>query len=192
MIKKYSLIQDKNKKLSTNFIVQEFACKDNSNTILVDTELVKILQNIRDHFNKPITITSGYRSPSYNKKIGGVSNSQHTKGTAADIIVKDTSPLEVAKYAEYLMPKSGGIGLYDSFTHIDTRAIRSRWQTKNNKETVVNGFFGYVPTSPLDNALEILINKGIISEPTKWKNKSWSKENMSCLIIKMAQYLNNL
>ena len=141
-VKTYSRKKDGNLNLSANFKVKEFACKDGSNHILIDTELVDVLQKIRDHFGKPITINSAYRNPAYNKKIGGVSNSQHTKGTAADIVVSGVLPSDVAKYVEYIMPKSGGIGLYSSFVHVDVRAKRSRW-TNFGKEKSIDGFWGY-------------------------------------------------
>ena len=44
-----------------------------------------IFQKIRDHFNEPIYISSGYRSPELNKIIGGSKRSQHSKGEAIDI-----------------------------------------------------------------------------------------------------------
>ena len=50
-----------------------------------------ILEPIRAHFQKPIMITSGYRSPAHNKEIGGVSNSQHVatdEYCAADIRIQ--------------------------------------------------------------------------------------------------------
>lgn len=141
-VKTYSRKTSGNTKLSNNFLVKEFACKDGSDKILIDTELVSVLQKIRNHFGKSITINSAYRNAAYNKKIGGVSNSQHTKGTAADIVVKDIAPEEVAKYAEYIMPNKGGIGLYGSFVHIDVRTKRSRW-TNYGSEKSVSGFPGY-------------------------------------------------
>lgn len=141
-VKTYSRKKQGNLKLSANFQVKEFACKDGSDYILIDTELVEILQKIRDHFGKAVTINSAYRNTGYNKKIGGVSNSQHTKGTAADISVAETLPSDVAKYVEYIMTEKGGIGLYPSFIHIDTREKRSRW-TNYGKEKSVDGFFGY-------------------------------------------------
>lgn len=142
MIEKYSRARDGNINLSANFKVKEFACKDGSDYILVSTDLVRLLQNIRNHFGRAVTINSAYRNATYNKKIGGVSNSQHTLGTAADIVVSGATPKAVAQYAEYLMPNSGGIGLYSSFTHVDVRAKRSRWQNFG-KEVVVSGFSGY-------------------------------------------------
>ena len=152
MIEKYSKSANGNIKLSNNFLVKEFACHDGSDYILIDTELVKLLQNIRNHFNKPVTINSAYRNPTYNKRVGGVSNSQHTKGTAADIVVSGATPKEVAQYAEHLMPNSGGIGLYKTFTHVDVRSSRARWQNYG-REIAVKGFLGYTePTNTIPTA----------------------------------------
>ena len=147
-VKTYSRQKDGTTKLSTNFVVKEFACKDGSDYILIDTELVEVLQKIRDHFGKSVTINSAYRNATYNKKIGGVSNSQHTKGTAADIVVSGAAPEEVAKYTEYIMPEKGGIGLYSSFVHVDVRTNRSRW-TNYGTEKSVSGFPEY--TQETDN-----------------------------------------
>ena len=47
----------------------------------------KVLQPARDMYGKPIHITSGYRSPAVNRAVGGVRNSQHLLGEAADITV---------------------------------------------------------------------------------------------------------
>lgn len=141
-VKTYSLKNDGSKALSKNFKVCEFKCKDGNSKVLIDSDLVNVLQKIREHFGNPVTINSAYRTPTYNVKVGGVSNSQHVKGTAADIVVNGISPKEVAQYAEYLMPNNGGIGLYSSFVHIDVRKNRSRWQNYG-KEVVVQGFYGY-------------------------------------------------
>ena len=61
-IKTYSMKRDGNKKISNNFSVCEFACKDGNDKVLIDTDLVQILQKIRDHFLKPIVVNSGYRT----------------------------------------------------------------------------------------------------------------------------------
>lgn len=123
----YSKAKDGDKKLSTNFKVREFACSDGSDPIFIAPKLVEILQKIRTHFGKPVTINSAYRTVDKNKAVGGATYSQHLYGTAADIVVSGVSPKKVAAYAEKLMPKTGGIGIYDTFTHIDVREIRGRW-----------------------------------------------------------------
>lgn len=157
MVKKYSKAKDGNKQLSTNFKVREFACKDGSDAILIDDELVNLLQKIRNHFGKPVTINSAYRNATYNKKIGGASKSQHINGTASDICINGVKPEDIAKYAEYIMPKSGGIGQYIDFVHVDTRANRSRWTNFGNCEKVVSGFPGYTePKKEIESANDII------------------------------------
>ena len=127
-IKAYSKKKDGNKKVSENFRVREFACSDGSDPIFIDSELVTILQKIRTHFGKSVTITSAYRTPGHNKAVGGTAYSQHLYGKAADIKVKGVTPKKVAAYAETLLKNKGGIGTYSTFTHIDMRATKSRWK----------------------------------------------------------------
>lgn len=119
-------------KLSSNFKSTEFDChgKGCCSLTYIDGKLVEYLQKIRDHFGKPVTITSAYRCQKHNKNIGGATSSYHTKGMAADIVVSDIAPLEVAKYAESIGIL--GIGLYETskdgyFVHIDTRTTKSFW-----------------------------------------------------------------
>lgn len=123
----YSKAKDGGKQVSANFKVREFACSDGSDTIFIAPKLWETLQKIRTHFGKPITITSGYRTTSHNKKVGGSEYSQHLYGMAADIQVEGVSPKNVAAYAEKLMPRTGGIGIYSTFVHIDVRETKSRW-----------------------------------------------------------------
>jgi hypothetical protein len=109
----------------------EFACKCgkycNGFPVEPDKKLIKTLETIRDHFGAPVTVSSGIRCKTHNTNVGGASQSQHMKGTAADIKVKGISPSEVVKYAESLMPNTGGIGTYNTFTHIDVRSTKARW-----------------------------------------------------------------
>lgn len=126
-IKAYSKAKDGNVKLSANFRVKEFACADGSDPIFIDTELVTVLQKIRSHFGRAVTITSAYRTPTHNAKVGGTAYSQHLYGKAADIKVCGYKPQKVADYAETIMTGRGGIGRYGTFTHIDVRSAKSRW-----------------------------------------------------------------
>lgn len=138
-IKIYSLIRDGNTSLSPNFKVKEFACQDGSDTIVLHNDfVVDKLQKIRSHFNKPVTINSAYRNPTHNKKVGGSSNSYHVKGRAFDIVVKDVSPNEVAKYAQSIGIK--GIIRYSWGVHVDSRGTKY-WAIDNNgKKTSVGSF----------------------------------------------------
>lgn len=163
-VKTYSVKKDGSTYLSENFKVKEFACNDGSDTVLISDELVELLQKIRDHFGVAVVINSGYRTSAYNKKVGGVSNSQHVKGTAADIVVKGVDPLAVGQYVEYIMPDHGGIGVYQTFTHVDVRSNRSRWDQRSGKEVVVDGWPGYQEEtmSETDLAVKWVQDNGIV------------------------------
>lgn len=101
------------------FKVREFQSKDGYPTVLIDDNLVDLLDQIREYFGKPVVITSGYRTKSHNAAVGGVSNSQHTLGKAADIQVTGVPPAAVQTYV-YDHSKYT-VGTYTTFTHADTR-----------------------------------------------------------------------
>lgn len=124
----YSLSKEGTKTLSKNFKIREFKCNDGSDTIFVSPELVTVLQDVRDHFGRAVFITSAYRTDAYNKKCGGSAYSQHKYGTAADFTVNGVSPSIVQKYLEDKYPTTYGIGKAETYTHIDVRPDRSRWE----------------------------------------------------------------
>lgn len=126
-VKIYSKAKDGTKYISANFRVKEFACNDGSDPIFISPELVKVLQAIRTHFGRAVIVNSGYRTPAYNKKVGGAAYSQHLYGMGADIYIAGVKPKEVAAFAETLLPNTGGIGIYANFTHIDVRSVKARW-----------------------------------------------------------------
>lgn len=126
----YSLAKDGAKMLSKNFKVSEFRCRDGSDPIFIDGELVALLQKIREHFGKPVNINSAFRTASHNAKQKKASKySQHLYGKAADIWIAGVSVDTLATYVETLLPNRGGIGRYygDNFVHVDVRATKSRW-----------------------------------------------------------------
>lgn len=134
-IKQYSLMADGNRRLAPDFKVRELRCKDGTDTVMVDEALTVVLQCIREHFGKPVTITSGYRTAAHNAAVGGAKSSQHLLGRAADIRVQGVSAEDVAAYAESLMPDWGGVGRYPvkagraaGWVHVDTRAEKARWR----------------------------------------------------------------
>ena len=122
-------------KLTEHFSKSEFDCRDGSempNDVFLNIEqLAEELEVLRVFFDSSITINSGYRSPKYNKSIGGATKSQHLKGTAADIVVEGYNPSEVADQIEGLIRigavSFGGLGRYATFTHLDIRKDKARW-----------------------------------------------------------------
>ena len=112
--------------LSDNFSRREFACKCGCGFDVVDAMLLQYLQSIRDYFKTSVKINSACRCQELNIAVGGMPNSQHKRGRAADIVVEGVEPKTVANYAELL--NCGGVGLYDTFVHIDSRTKSgARW-----------------------------------------------------------------
>jgi uncharacterized protein YcbK (DUF882 family) len=125
--------------ITKNFNKREFNSKDGrrmpkdvlKNIII----LAEQLQILRDHLQAPIHINSAYRSPQHNKRIGGVKNSQHIYGRAADITSRDYTPKQLHTEIERLIAKGemleGGLGLYNGFVHYDIRGYKARWNYTN-------------------------------------------------------------
>ena len=119
MIKAYTTEQN-NEKVGPHFKVKEFACKDGSTITFIDDYMVTILELLRKKLEKPIIITSGYRTPQHNAKVGGAKYSYHMRGMAVDIRVNGISAKEVAKALDKIV-EGGCIIVYDSWVHFDTR-----------------------------------------------------------------------
>lgn len=80
------------------------------------------LQEVRDYIGSPIIITSAYRTPDWNKRVGGVKNSYHTTGEAVDIKVNGMPPYDLAVYVAKLTDFMGfGINIKKNFVHCDMR-----------------------------------------------------------------------
>ena len=110
---------------STDFQRAEFACKCGCGFDTVDYGLVCVLEDIRAFFQQPVVISSGCRCESHNRVVGGKPSSQHLQGRAADITVKNIAPAVVYEYLN--RPEVGGLGKYETFTHVDTRHGHARW-----------------------------------------------------------------
>lgn len=115
------------------FTRNEFRCKCggkycNGYPSDIDMSMVKIADEIRNRIGKPIQINSGLRCKTHNANVGGVSNSQHLYGNAADLgCPSGCTPAQMASIAESIMGNTGGIGIYSWGIHIDTRSTKSRW-----------------------------------------------------------------
>jgi hypothetical protein len=132
--------------VTENFNLAEFVCKDGGEVILNETVIAHIqrLQKFRKWYSRSMPINSGYRTPAYNKKVGGSPNSQHLNGIATDISLPaeyktfDSRRKEIfmdnVKNKWYELCKAdglgGGVGFYDTFFHLDSRANKSFWDLR--------------------------------------------------------------
>ena len=122
-------------KLTKNFQLSEFACNDGSPVPESKICNVKVLalnlQVLREALGESITINSAYRSPSWNKKVGGAKNSMHLQAKAADLTTRNLTPKQLHTKIEALIKsgdmQNGGLGLYNSFVHYDIGPVR-RWK----------------------------------------------------------------
>jgi hypothetical protein len=168
MVKTYNKKNDISKQLSKNFKLSEFDCKcKRCDEVLLDSELVELLQKIRDHFGVPVNVNSGYRCKAHNKEVGGSTSSHHVRGTAADIRVEGVEPKEVAKYAESIGIQR--IGLYEgdqegNFVHIGSESTKKFWL--GHAGTRVDTF-GAAPVKTIDMEITVLKRgmKGDIIKP---------------------------
>lgn len=120
-------------RMSPNFTLAEFDCNDGNDTVIVHPVVIHLVQRLRDHFGSVVRINSAYRTPFHNKNVGGRPSSRHMYGFAVDVDVMGVKPKKVADYAETL--KVGGIGRYDTFTHLDVWGRNRRWDYTTGIDT---------------------------------------------------------
>ncbi len=125
--------------LSNHFTVQDFICGCKAEYIFISKTLVEKLELIYSHYEFlygeiDFVITSGYRDEIHNKEVGSTAKkSYHKAGVAADFHIKIKSnnkkinPGDIYKFCNTW--HNGGLGYYDSFTHIDERGNKARWGT---------------------------------------------------------------
>jgi uncharacterized protein YcbK (DUF882 family) len=105
--------------LSPHFTAAEFRCK-HCGKLIVDPKLIVKLEELRHAIgDKPIIVTSGYRCPVHNKAVGGVTNSQHMQGKAADIYVNGMSSVDLARKARQV--GFSFVKVYRGWIHVDVR-----------------------------------------------------------------------
>lgn len=134
---------------SKNLSWKELACHDGTpypRKFIDDGRVYRLAQSFEDIRslcgNHPITILSAYRTPEWNKKIGGAKFSQHVQGRALDLKppigynVKEFYNLIRANCADFGI---NGIGLYVTFVHIDIRPSSRLvvWSSAVPKETLI-------------------------------------------------------
>lgn len=122
--------------LTTNFNRAEFACKGCNccgNAAPVNPLLVRYLQGLRDCLSVPLFINSGFRCVKHNRAVGGTPNSQHVYGVAADVATPQGLTAEQFAAIAESLHVFDGIGLYDTFVHLDVRGSKAKWDYRTKK-----------------------------------------------------------
>lgn len=115
-----------------NFKLDEFRCR-HCKKLKLNVDLLLKLEDLRSLLgNKAMVVNSGYRCPTHNANVGGIKTSEHLKGNAADINVVGINPDDVYRVADKLFDK-GGVGRYNTFTHVDVGPNRYRWDKSTKK-----------------------------------------------------------
>lgn len=167
MINTYHLSNgDGDLKLSESFRVREFSCKDGSDIIKIDTELVKYLQRIRNWACVPVIISSGYRTPAHNASIGGAKSSKHCTGQAADIYTQARfrSIQAISRYAEAIGIKGIECNEDKNYVHIDTRTSKWFCYYRGGKYHNTSTFGGHCPYAEPKRSLR----RGMTGNDVRW------------------------
>lgn len=125
---RYALTKETMSDLSEHFSKREFSCRCCGH-LVISGRLILALEHLRELTGLPIRIHAGYRCAGHNERAGGVTDSEHTRGTAADIEIAGLSLQKMYECA-LLVPEfaHGGIGVYDgNFLHVDVRGHSARW-----------------------------------------------------------------
>lgn len=178
-------------KVSDHFYSNEFDCHGSGccTQTIVNEKLIEYVEQIRVHFNAPITITSPYRCPTHNSRpsVGGAPGSRHTKGDAADIVVKGVAPRIVAQYAESIGIL--GVGLYETatdgyFVHIDTRDYKSFWYGQGQRAVTTFGTYTgtnvSAPNVQNTSSVDTILNIGDRGSAVKAMQEKLIKLGFSC------------
>lgn len=99
--------------------------------------LVRMLKQVERHYGRKIVVTSGYRSPSYNRKVRGARRSMHMFCAAADVQIAGVGKWELARYVRSL-PGRGGVGTYchTNSVHIDVGPERDwNWRCRSRRKS---------------------------------------------------------
>ena len=130
--------------VSPHFKLREFQSKDGADKVLISDELLAKLEEARAYGGFTITVNSGYRSAAHNKKVGGATNSNHTKGLAADVVFMKEGKVVSAKLICCLCQTLGINGvayISDKAVHLDVASRTYRGDERNGYGNNVGGDF---------------------------------------------------
>ncbi len=126
--------------LSEHFSKSELACHC-CGQLKIESGLLAALELLRTLASHEIVVHDGYRCIAHNQKAGGVTDSEHTRGMAADIAIAGLTLQQMYELALQVPTfLNGGIGVYDGgFLHVDIRSHQARWARVGGQYVGVQG-----------------------------------------------------
>lgn len=174
-----------NYQISEHFKLREFQSKDGADKVLYSEELLAKLEEMRSYGGFIITVNSGYRSPSHNRKVGGASNSSHTRGLAADVKVKKDGSYVSAKLICALCQTLGfdGVAYINANSiHLDMAGRNYRGDERNGYgNNVGNDFYSYFGITKAQ--IEALrVRQEAEKPPKKEEDREMTKEEIKAIV----------
>lgn len=173
--------------VSPHFKLREFQSKDGADKVLISDELLAKLEELRAYGGFVITVNSGYRSAAHNKKVGGASNSSHTRGLAADVKVKKDGSYASAELVCALCQTLGfdGVAYINRLSvHLDMAGRTYRGDERNGYGNNVGGdFYKYFGISKAQ--IEALrVRQEAEKPPKKEEAKEMTQEQFNLMMNK--------
>lgn len=171
--------------VSPHFKLREFQSRDGADKVLISEELLAKLEEARAYGGFTITVNSGYRSAAHNKKVGGATNSNHTKGLAADVVFMKNGKVVSAKLICCLCQTLGINGvayISDKAVHLDVASRTYRGDERNGYGNNVGGdFYKYFRVTKAQ--IEALrVRHDTEKPPKKEEAKEMTKEEIKAIV----------
>ena len=172
--------------VSPHFKLREFQSRDGADKVLVSEELLAKLEEARAYGGFTITVNSGYRSAAHNKKVGGATNSNHTKGLAADVVFMKDGKVVSAKLICCLCQALGINGvayISDKAVHLDVASRTYRGDERNGYGNNVGGdFYRYFGITKAQ--IEALRVRQEVEKPPKKEEAKMTQEQFNLMMNK--------
>lgn len=175
----FKTVDENNIKDFKNFKLSEIKCKCGGKyckgyPVGFSYELLDQLQKVRNHFKKPVMITSAIRCTKHNANVGGIKNSKHTQGKAVDFYVKGVSYKELYAYIKTLPHNNYTYNISGNVMHHDIKP--SEVVKKYNLTRVLKKGSKGNDVKELQKKLKVSAD-GIFGNNTKNAVKKFQKSN---------------
>ena len=127
MVMQYSVAKEGGLYVAPHFQVREFRCKDGSDAVYINVLIPFVCEAVRTWCGAAYSPNSAYRTPSYNKQIGGAERSNHIYGNAVDIPARGgKTPQQLYSFLETLVGDTCELIIYSWGCHLGIQNTKKR------------------------------------------------------------------